>query len=958
MGMQVVTAPGNGFCFFEAIRIALQKTLNQQKTTKEIVSQVKDHIYQNVEKYASFHTGNNRKLLKDVKKFIKSRSYTDDVVDICVQATANALKINFAIYQQDNGNMQIYNQVCTDEMVPDLICLKYSREGGQSGHISDHYDAIVSCAEVPVCGNLPAYRSPNVTNSQMSASTTEEPTDAGMSESGYPDESSDTALSAWHTDGDTSATEHHQDNSSTHTPVISLTSDDDISILDSEDSLTTPKKRPKKLQLDMEIFNDVQVQHVECLPYDVNGTNIYQLACTKDTWNAKQRDGRWFQMHSSTRRNFYGIRKIGTCEGSYICTNADCPKVKSGKDANMYSFHNKGAMKICTVCGFFADRKYCGAVKMTEFFRNGMKIYHHGDHNCLLKKNKEHSDAFIMKHLGRNQRAGPKELKIDTVGQCVAQGDFSKAREAACLMNDTRRIHHLKSKMQEYTSDGSSFEAVGDFKKTTDADDEMLIYKMNNKDLNGEPSYVFKSSTKMAQLAIEMDIESTHVNVMQEEPVFFDGMHKRVKGYKTLSAWTYSPLMCRVLRLATMEAEHEDTENITLFWKLFNEVLQKVSGRSGYKFNPCKFIVDENGANINAIYAVYGKSGLKRTASCLFHFKDCARKQLKNINSDERDTFMALVSQQAKAVTQHEYDTATSALGKICARNENSGWLSWWSARKYHIIPAFRGFNIPLMNEAETGQTTLKLPYLVKLVDAAWLDTTTMVCQEEDYRLFMENQGVTSGRGLNQRQRIERERKAEKRRAQSYSEAYRQGDMYKESNPRQAAGADFIASKNAKHKVPKRFPRKNPIQGRSTSKGRKNTSNCAQPPTTPTLIDNPPTITFIGGLVSRCYGCKILFDKSRMQPPRDMVFRMKTYRNRPDGHGGWVKNNYLSNAYFHLGDMGCLRNERPSLRSTDVYMENCTYSILPQSHKAYLQQLGYWDTVQTNRLLRSTLPVL
>ena len=41
-----------------------------------------------------------------------------------------------------------------------------------------------------------------------------------------------------------------------------------------------------------------------------------------------------------------------------------------------------------------------------------------------------------------------------------------------------------------------------------------------------------------------------------------------------------------------MEAEKEDTTNIELFWTLFNEVLQKVSGHKEYKFNPLGWCTD------------------------------------------------------------------------------------------------------------------------------------------------------------------------------------------------------------------------------------------------------------------------------------------------------------------------------------------------------------------------------
>ena len=61
-----------------------------------------------------------------------------------------------------------------------------------------------------------------------------------------------------------------------------------------------------------------------------------------------------------------------------------------------------------------------------------------------------------------------------------------------------------------------------------------------------------------AQLALKMDINLQHdeeASTMVEEYAYMDAMHTRVKGYKTLTLWTYHHGMGRVMRLATMEAE-------------------------------------------------------------------------------------------------------------------------------------------------------------------------------------------------------------------------------------------------------------------------------------------------------------------------------------------------------------------------------------------------------------------
>ena len=100
---------------------------------------------------------------------------------------------------------------------------------------------------------------------------------------------------------------------------------------------------------------------------------------------------------------------------------------------------------------------------------------------------------------------------------------------------------------------------------------------------------MFKSSKMAAQLALKMDINLQHdeeASTMVEEYAYMDAMHTRVKGYKTLTLWTYHHGMQHVMHLATMEAERENTEFFSLFLTLWNNLLAEVSGIPGYKFNP------------------------------------------------------------------------------------------------------------------------------------------------------------------------------------------------------------------------------------------------------------------------------------------------------------------------------------------------------------------------------------
>ena len=71
-----------------------------------------------------------------------------------------------------------------------------------------------------------------------------------------------------------------------------------------------------------------------------------------------------------------------------------------------------------------------------------------------------------------------------------------------------------------------------------------------------------------------------------------------------LALFVYHPAMWNIIRLATMEVKIELTHEISLFWKLCNEVLSQITYRD-YKFKAKAIMVDEDGANYCAIKQVF-----------------------------------------------------------------------------------------------------------------------------------------------------------------------------------------------------------------------------------------------------------------------------------------------------------------------------------------------------------------
>ena len=121
-------------------------------------------------------------------------------------------------------------------------------------------------------------------------------------------------------------------------------------------------------------------------------------------------------------------------------------------------------------------------------------------------------------------------------------------------------------------------------------------------------------------LSMDRDGEGTRKSCF----VYLDAKHDRTDGMKSISLWTYDLTIQQVLMLVIMDVEEENAANLTLFWQLWNEVLQEVSGKEDYHVNPKGWIVDENHANWKSMHNVFGDSGVhavERTHSCEFHFK-------------------------------------------------------------------------------------------------------------------------------------------------------------------------------------------------------------------------------------------------------------------------------------------------------------------------------------------------
>ena len=121
------------------------------------------------------------------------------------------------------------------------------------------------------------------------------------------------------------------------------------------------------------------------------------------------------------------------------------------------------------------------------------------------------------------------------------------------------------------------------------------MYKINDHKWNNCGTYAFKSSQTAAEIGLVMD-RTARQTPFRELVVHMDGLHSRVKGFIMLPLCVKNPISLITHRLACMDCKSEDTQNVTLFLCLYNEILHKVKSDSSYVWSPRAIMTHENGA--------------------------------------------------------------------------------------------------------------------------------------------------------------------------------------------------------------------------------------------------------------------------------------------------------------------------------------------------------------------------
>lgn len=506
------------------------------------------------------------------------------------------------------------------------------------------------------------------------------------------------------------------------------------------------------------LFKNTPVEEVDELPRDMDGKKVFALKLDGNlTYHQVIRDKRYFVMSQSRTKGCVFTKRIGHCQGGFACPNTSCVKLLCSETLtpNKSHFQNRNGYKACFSCGTPAIREPCPARKMAEQVEPGrVLVYHLGTHSCTPKPGPTWREELELRdRVRRDPLLTPKQIQKKDVGELITSGCISQARAEAKKVVHLDNIVKHKKEVVATNLQPNSFEAILALKGITDKADKCHVWKVNMDGQSIDPPFVFLFSTVLAKIAIQMDVNGERPCPLQEEDVYIDANHSRAQKLKSIATWVYHPSLRRVIRLAIMYCQHEDTVSLTLFWKLFNEVVAYVKGSPGYVFNPRAFMSDEHGGNKNAIRDVFGvQVSKKRHVTCAWHFTSNANKKAREVLKlpSDHDLFLGLCKELVDAHTVAKYQDLWADLLEMGEAHPGlKPFLTWWEARKYHIVPAFRKAGHPGVNLAEIGNSQWTGSHKMSLFEAVKDDLGSVYILEEDILSFDSGKAKSRGRGPN-----------------------------------------------------------------------------------------------------------------------------------------------------------------------------------------------------------------
>ena len=172
------------------------------------------------------------------------------------------------------------------------------------------------------------------------------------------------------------------------------------------------------------------------------------------------------------------------------------------------------------------------------------------------------------------------------------------------------------------------------------------------------------------------------------------------------------------------------------------------------------------------------------------------------MKEDERKTFRKWLSDICTASTVSEYRMICNNIEKKVEQYKMEGWWYWWKVRRFHIVPALRGFDLPRMNLAEVGHSSMKRHRPMWLSQVVNDDCIHFLIQEANYNKFLNNSDKVCRKGPTQFDRDQNDQNAEKKFISSAIESIHTGSFFHDQEEFVSPDVSFKPSCKAKHRVP------------------------------------------------------------------------------------------------------------------------------------------------------------
>ena len=182
---------------------------------------------------------------------------------------------------------------------------------------------------------------------------------------------------------------------------------------------------------------------------------------------------------------------------------------------------------MCKCCGLRAVHIDCPATKVWEFPRNSqlVTITHTGKHTCIAVPRQDPSKLETVFTENPDLRPGQAACK-SAVNAIKAGKTWEEVIEITDTFINSNKVKNVNQKVrQDMHPSGVNFEAVGQLKSKMDGRDPFYIYRINDRKMNQQASYVFKTSRTQANIALSMDRHGE--GILNKEYCFMDVKHNR-----------------------------------------------------------------------------------------------------------------------------------------------------------------------------------------------------------------------------------------------------------------------------------------------------------------------------------------------------------------------------------------------------------------------------------------------